>query len=234
MPSFSDCAGWNAVSGWSARMSQILYAIPFLFHGLYITLLVSGIVICLSLVSGLLLGVTLIYGPKPVALLVRLFSDCIRGIPILVLIFIVYYGLPQLGLDINAFWAAVLALTLFKTAQVIEYARGAVGSIPKGQMEAGMSIGLTFPDRLRYVIFPQALRRFLPPWINGVTDAIKGSALVSLLGVVDLMQAINEVIGRTYEPLPLYILGALIYFSINYSLSSFSRTLERRYSYIRD
>jgi polar amino acid transport system permease protein len=67
-----------------------------------------------------------------------------------------------------------------------------------------------------------------------VTDAIKGSALVSLLGVVDLMQAINEVIGRTYEPLPLYILGALMYFAINYSLSSLSRLLERRYSYIRD
>ena len=78
-----------------------------------------------------------------------------------------------------------------------------------------------------YVIFPQAVRRFLPPWINGVTDAVKGSALVSLLGVVDLMLAIQQVIGRTYEPMPLYILGALIYFAINYSLSSLSRRLER-------
>jgi His/Glu/Gln/Arg/opine family amino acid ABC transporter permease subunit len=215
-------------------MTQVLYAIPFLLHGLCITLLVSGIVICLSLVIGVLLGVGLVYGPRPLALLVRLFSDCIRGIPILVLIFVVYYGFPPLGLDLSSFWAAVLALTLFKTAQVIEYLRGAVVSIPRGQMEGAMSIGLTFADRLRYVIFPQALRRFLPPWINGVTDAIKGSALVSLLGVVDLMQAINEVIGRTYEPLPLYILGALMYFAINYSLSSLSRLLERRYSYIRD
>jgi ABC-type amino acid transport system permease subunit len=101
-------------------------------------------------------------------------------------------------------------------------------------MEAGMAIGLIFPQRLRYVIFPQAMRRFLPPWLNGVTDAVKGSALVSLLGVVDLMQAINQVIGRTYEPLPLYILGALMYFAINYSLSTLSKVLERRYSYIRE
>ena len=215
-------------------MEQILYAIPFLGHGLLITLLVSAIVVALSLIAGVLLGVGLVYGPSPLAHLVRIFSDCIRGIPILVLIFMVYYGLPQLGLNISSFSAAVLALTLFKTAQVIEYVRGAVGSIPRGQMEGAMSIGLVFSDRLRFVIFPQAIRRFLPPWINGVTDAIKGSALVSLLGVVDLMQAINQVIGRTYEPLPLYVLGALIYFAINYSLSSLSRVLERRYSYIRD
>ena len=78
------------------------------------------------------------------------------------------------------------------------------------------------------------MRRFLPPWINGVTDAVKGSALVSLLGVSDLMHAMQQVIGRTYEPMPLYVLGAFIYFVINYSLSSLSRGLERRYAYIRE
>jgi His/Glu/Gln/Arg/opine family amino acid ABC transporter permease subunit len=215
-------------------MQQIFYAIPFLMNGLYITLLVSAIVIVVSLVTGVILGIGLVYGPWPIAVVVRLFSDCIRGVPILVLIFFVYYVFPQWGIDLSAFWAAILALSLFKTAQVIEYFRGAVVSIPRGQMEGATSIGLIFRDRLRYVIFPQAVRRFLPPWINGVTDAIKGSALVSLLGVVDLMQAINQVIGRTYEPMPLYILGALMYFAINYSLSSLSRLLERRYSYIRD
>ncbi|WP_266019373.1 amino acid ABC transporter permease [Brucella intermedia] len=215
-------------------MSAIFYALPFLGNGLLITLWVSLLVVAFSLALGLFLGVGIVYGPKPVQLLVRLFSDCIRGIPILVLIFAVYYGLPPLGLDLNAFWAGVLALTVFKTAQVIEYVRGAIGSIPKGQMEAGKAIGLTFRQRLAYVIFPQALRRFLPPWINGVTDAVKGSALISLLGVVDLMQSINEVIGRTYEAMPLYVLGALMYFAINFSLSSLSKTVERRYSFIRD
>ncbi|ASV88684.1 amino ABC transporter, permease, 3-TM region, His/Glu/Gln/Arg/opine family domain protein (plasmid) [Ochrobactrum quorumnocens] len=215
-------------------MATIFYALPFLGKGLLITLWVSLLVVAFSLALGLVLGVGIVYGPKPVRWVVRLFSDCVRGIPILVLIFAVYYGLPPLGLDLNAFWAGVLALTLFKTAQVIEYVRGAIGSIPKGQMEAGKAIGLTFPQRLAYVIFPQALRRFLPPWINGVTDAVKGSALISLLGVVDLMQSINEVIGRTYEAMPLYILGAFMYFAINFSLSSLSKAVERRYSFIRD
>jgi polar amino acid transport system permease protein len=215
-------------------MDAIIYSLPFLMNGLGTTLLVSAIVVALSLVIGILLGIGLIYGPLPLRWLIRLLSDCIRGIPILVLIFVVYYGLPPLGLSLSSFWAAVLALTVFKSAHVIEYVRGAVSSIPRGQMEAAMAVGLIFPQRLRYVIFPQAMRRFLPPWLNGVTDAVKGSALVSLLGVIDLMQAINQVIGRTYEPLPLYVLGALMYFAINYSLSTLSKVLEQRYSYIRE
>ena len=215
-------------------MDQVLYAIPFLLDGFVITLKVSALTVVISLIAGLILGIGLHYGPLPVQLLVRLFSDTIRGIPILVLIFFTYYGLPALGLNLDAFPAAVLALTLFKTAQVIENVRGALLSIPNGQMDAAKAIGLPFVRRLRYVIFPQAVRRFLPPWLNGVTDAVKGSALVSLLGVTDLMHSINQVIGRTYEPLPLYILGALIFFALNYSLSMISRRLERHYAYIRD
>jgi ABC-type amino acid transport system permease subunit len=84
------------------------------------------------------------------------------------------------------------------------------------------------------VIAPQAVRRFLPPWINAVVDTVKGSALVSLVGIVDLMLAIQQVIGRTYIPMPLYILGAFMYFAINYCLSSASRTLEARFAYIRE
>ena len=215
-------------------MDLILYAIPFLLEGFLVTLEVSALTVTLSLVFGVLLGVGLVYGPWPARWLIRLFSDTIRGVPILVLIFFAYYGLPALGLNLAAFPAAVLALTLFKVAQVIENVRGALLSIPRGQMDAAKAIGLPFVSRLRYVIFPQGVRRFLPPWINGVTDAVKGSALVSLLGVGDLMYGINEVIGRTYEPLPLYLLGAFIFFALNYSLSMLSRGLERRYAFIRD
>jgi polar amino acid transport system permease protein len=215
-------------------IDAILYAIPFLGQGLLVTLSVSVLVVALSLVVGGVLGIALVYGPLPLRFLVRAFSDIIRGIPILVLLFFVYYGLPIAGLNLPPFSAAVLALTVFKTAQVIENVRGAIGSIPKGQMDAAKAIGLTFPKRLAYVIVPQAVRRFLPPWINGVTDAVKGSALVSLLGVADLMYAMQTVIGRTYEPLPLYVLGAFIYFVINYTLSLSSRALERRFAYIRE
>lgn len=211
-------------------IEQVVYAIPFLIDGLAVTLIVSLLTVAISLVLGVVLGLALVEGPLFVRLPIRIFTDTIRGIPILVLIFIVYYGLPALGANLDSFSAAVAALTLFKTAQVIEYVRGAIASIPRAQTEAGMAIGLTFVQRMRYVIFPQAFRRFLPPWINGVTDAVKGSALVSLLGVTDLMHAINQVIGRTYEAMPLYIFGAFVYFSINYSLSLLARRAERRFA----
>lgn len=215
-------------------MMDIFASMPFLWRGLFVTIEVSLLVIVIALIAGLLLGVIVTYGPLPARLAVRLFSDVIRGIPILVLIFAVYYGLPVTGLNLNNFVSAVVALALFSTAQIIEIARGALQSIHHGQTEAAKAIGLTFAQRLIHVIFPQALRRFLPPWINSVTDVVKGSALVSLVGVVDLMLSIQQVIGRTYEPMPLYVLGALIYFTINYTLSSLSRILEARYAYIRE
>lgn len=215
-------------------MELILESLPFVTKGLAITLLVSVLVVAISLVIGVVLGVSLTYGPLPVRLLVRAYSDFIRGIPVLILIFAVYYGLPALKVNLSNLTAAVAALTMFTTAQVIETTRGAIQSIHHGQMEAGKAIGLTFGQRLLYVVFPQAMRRFLPPWINSVTDAVKGSALVSLVGVVDLMLAIQQVIGRVYEPMPLYLLGAAIYFAINYSLSSLSRQLEQRFAYVRE
>ena len=218
----------------TAMLATLFGSMPFLWKGLFVTVEVAVIVVGLSLVAGLLLGVIVTYGPLPARLVIHLFSDVIRGIPVLVLIFFVYYGLPVTGLNLSSFVAGTLALVLFSTAQVIEIARGALQSIHHGQMEAAKAIGLTFPQRLAYVVFPQAIRRFLPPWINSVADAVKGTALLSLVGIVDLMLAIQQVIGRTYVPMPLYILGALIYFAINYGLSSLSRLLEARYAYIRE
>jgi polar amino acid transport system permease protein len=215
-------------------MWAAIESLPFLWQGLLVTLEVSFLVVSISLVIGLVMGVGLTYGPRWVAWPVRIYSDFIRGIPILVLIFFVYYGLPPLGLNLDNFWAAVAALTAFKVAHVIEIARGSIQSIHFGQTDAGKAIGLSFWQRMLYVIFPQATRRFLPPWINSVTDAVKGSALVSLIGVVDLMLAIQKVIGRTYEPMSLYVTGAIIYFVINYSLSITSRQMEARFAYIRD
>lgn len=215
-------------------MWTAIESLPFLWQGLLVTLEVSLLVVAISLVIGVAMGVGLTFGPRALYWPIRLYSDLIRGIPVLVLIFFVYYGLPALGLNLDNFWAAVAALAAFKTAHVIEITRGAIQSIHYGQSDAAKAIGLTFWQRMLYVIFPQATRRFLPPWINAVTDAVKGSALVSLIGVVDLMLAVQKVIGRTYEPMPLYVTGALIYFAINYSLSSLSRQLETRFAYIRE
>jgi polar amino acid transport system permease protein len=211
-------------------IDAMIYALPFLGEGFLTTLAVSGLVVAGSLVLGLVLGVALTFGPAAIGWPIRAFADTIRAIPLIVLIFTVYYGLPAMRVNLSPFWAAVAALIAFKAGHVIEIVRGAVQSIHPGQMEAAKSIGLTFVERLRYVILPQAVRRFLPPWINSVTDSVKGSALVSLVGVIDLMMAIQQVIGRTYEPMPLYVLGALIYIAVNAALSVTSRRLEARFA----
>jgi polar amino acid transport system permease protein len=195
---------------------------------------VSAIVVATAFVVGVTFGVGLSFGPRWIAWPIRIYSDLIRGLPLLVLIFTVYYMLPLTGLNVTNFWAAVSALAAFQSAHVAEVTRGAVQSIPPGQHEAGKAIGLTFGQRMIYVVFPQALRRFLPPWINTVVSTVQGSALVSLVGIVDLMLAIQQVIGRTFKPMPMYLLGALIYFIINYALSLTSRTLEARFAYVRE
>ncbi len=215
-------------------IAYIANTLPFLWEGLLVTLAVSGLVVAISLVTGVLCGVGLVYGPWWVRLPIRIYSDILRGTPLLVLIFLIIYGLPLLGIDFGNYGSAVIALAAFKTAHVAEIARGAIQSIHYGQTDAGKAIGLTFPQRLQYVILPQAVRRFLPPWINAVADAVKGSALVSLAGIVDLTLAVQQVIGRTYDPLPMYLLGAAMYFIINYSLSQTSRRLEARFAYIRE
>jgi polar amino acid transport system permease protein len=211
-----------------------LRTLPFLWDGLLVTLQVSALVVVASLGLGIAIGVGFAYGPLWLRLVLRAYSDVLRGTPLLVLIFSIYYLLPLAGLNLQPFPAAVLALSAFKAAHVGEIARGAIGSIPRGQTDAGKAIGLTFVQRLAWVILPQAVRRFLPPWINSVTYTVKGSSLVSLVGIVDLMLAAQQVIGRTYEPMPVYVLAALMYFAINYTLSVTSRRLEARFAYIRE
>ncbi|MGH7104714.1 MAG: amino acid ABC transporter permease [Acetobacteraceae bacterium] len=215
-------------------LHMLLQAAPQLWRGLLVTLEVSGLSVALALAAGVLLGITLVYAGRPVRWPIRAIVDVIRGIPVLVLIFFVYYVVPATGLKLGAFAAVVVALSLFSACQVAEITRGAVTSVHHGQMEAARAVGLTFPQCLFSVIFPQALRRFLPPWINSVTDTVKGSALVSLVGIVDLMLSIQQVIGRTFEPMPFYIVGAVIYLIINYVLSSASRRLEARFAYVRE
>lgn len=210
-------------------MSMMLETLPFLLGGLWTTLFVSAAVVVISLLIGIPLGCALVFGPAWARLPIRLYADFVRGVPILVLLYFIYYGLPALRINLPSLLAAIVALTAFKSAQIVEITRGAFQAIPKGQTEAAQSIGLGLFDRFVYVLAPQAVRRFLPPFINSVVDTVKGSSLVSLLGIVDLLLSLQQVIGRTHVALPLYVLGALLYFAINFPLSALSRRLEKRF-----
>jgi polar amino acid transport system permease protein len=199
--------------------------------GLKVTIQVSGLVLLVGTVIGVMGGISLLYGPPLLRWFVRIYVDIVRGIPLLVLLFATFYGLAALSMQTSALIAGVVALSAFCGAHVSEVIRGGISSIPKGQTDAGKAIGLTFLQRLRYVIFPQALSRILPPWVNTAAEMVKASSLISLLSVVDLMLAIQQIVGRTRETLLLYAVAAALYFVINYTISTIGLILEDRFSY---
>jgi polar amino acid transport system permease protein len=217
--------GSFAFEAWQARQG--------LLSGLGVTLLSSALSIVMATVCGLLMGVVLTYGWWWLRLLARLYVDLMRGIPVLVLILFTYYGLALFGINVAAFWAGVIALGAFATAHVAENFRGAVESVPAGQMEAAKAIGLTFPRRLWYVILPQAVRRMLPPWVNTGLEIVKGTTLLSIIGVVELLLASQQVMARNYMIVDFYLLALVLYLIINFALAQLGGLLERRFSYLR-
>jgi polar amino acid transport system permease protein len=212
-------------------MQTVIASWPLIMTGLKITVQVALLVLLIGTVLGIGGGISLLYGPRPLRWLVRIYVDIIRGIPLLVLLFATFYGLPALGMQVSALTSAVIALSAFCAAHVSEVIRGGIDSIPRGQTDAGKAIGLTFIQRMRYVIFPQAVSRILPPWVNTAVEMVKASSLVSLLSVVDLMLSVQQIVGRTRQTLLLYAVAALLYFIINYTISTIGLILEERYSY---
>jgi polar amino acid transport system permease protein len=210
-------------------MDTLLANLPLILRGLIVTIEVSVLTLLLGTALGLAGGLSLLYGDPWLRWPVRAYVDFVRGVPQLVLIFAIFYGLPTIGLQVSAFAAGVLALGFFCGAHVSEIVRGAIDSIPGGQNDAAKAVGLTFGLRLRLVLFPQAVRRILPAWVNTAVEVIKASSLVSLVSVIDLMMAVQQIVGRTRETLLFYAVAALLYFAMNYSVSAAGRRLERRH-----
>ena len=214
---------WHAA--WIARFS--------LLSGLLTTTELSLLAITIGTAVGSLGGIALHYGAWPLRLLVRIYVDTLRGIPVLVLILASYYGLSLANIQISAFTAGAVALGGFCGAHVSETVRGALGSIPVGQTEAAKALGLGPVQRLTYVIVPQALRRMVGPWVNTAVEMVKGSTLLAIIGVVELLLATNQVIARTFLVIPFYLLTCLIYLIFNFVIAQAGALLERRFAYIR-
>jgi polar amino acid transport system permease protein len=214
-------------------METIINNWPLIMKGLAVTLQVSALVLLIGTVIGVFGGLSLLYGAWPLRWLVRAYVDIIRGIPLLVLIFAIRYGAPVLGARMPVIAAAVVALSIFCGAHVSEVVRGGIDSIPKGQTDAAKAIGLTFARRLRYVVFPQAIGRVLPPWVNTAVELVKASSLVALVSEIDLLLATYQIAARTRQTLLMYGVAALIYFLINFSISQVGLLLERRFKYAK-
>jgi polar amino acid transport system permease protein len=184
-----------------------------LLGGLAITAEVSSSVIAIGSLIGIVGGILLQYGPWPIRLLARAYVDILRGIPLLVLILATFYGVAFANIQLTALSAGIIALSLFCGAHVSETVRGALGSIPVAQAEAAKAIGLR--------------------WVNTAVEIVKASSLLSIIGVVELLLATQQVVGRTYEVIPFYLTACIIYFTLNVIISQAGAALERRFGHIQ-
>ena len=163
--------------------------------------------------------------------LTALYVSLMRGTPLLVQVFIVYYGLPSIGIEFSPITAGILALTLNVAAYMSETLRGAIAAIEEGQWQAGTSLGLTRRQTLRYVIGPQALRAAVPSLSNSLISLIKDTSLVSVIAVTELMLATKELISTTFQPFPLYVAAALIYWALSVGFEQVQRRMEKRLAF---
>ena len=201
-----------------------------LMRGLAVTLQLSALIILFGTIIGLFGGIGLLYGPGWVRAILRIYVDIIRGTPLLVVIFLIFYGLPALNVEIDGFQAAVVAFSLFAGAHISEIIRGGVSSVPRGQTDAAKALGLTFWPSMAWVVLPQALPVLLPPSVTTAVEMVKGSSLVVLVSVSDLMFQTVKIAERTGNPMPLYLTAAAIYVLVNLTISRFGVWLERRAS----
>ncbi|MGG7517043.1 amino acid ABC transporter permease [Allorhizobium undicola] len=198
-------------------------------------LLATRWTLLLSLVSflgggivGLALLMLRISALKAARLFARAIIEFFQGTPLLMQLFIAFFGLGLFGIDVPAWLAAGVALILWTAAFLAEIWRGCVEAVPKGQWEAGKSLALTYAQQMRLIILPQALKIAIPPTAGFSVQVVKGTALTSIIGFVELSKAGTIVTNATYQPFTVYGLVALLYFVICYPLSRTAKYLERR------
>ena len=200
---------------------------PLLSAGLIFTVPLTLITFVLGIVLGLSVALARLYGPAPLVMLVRFYVWLIRGTPLLVQLFLIFYGLPSAGIVLDAFTAAVIGFTLNIGAYSSEIIRATLAAIPKGQWEAAYSIGMNWPQVMWRVILPQAARIAVPPLSNTFISLVKDTSLAAVT-VPELFQAAQRLASVTYEPLILYVETALIYLLFSSVLSTLQDRLERR------
>jgi polar amino acid transport system permease protein len=209
-------------------LKELAIALGSLSKGFVLTLWMSLAAIATGTLAGVSIGVGLAYGRLVLRLLLRALVDAVRGTPVLVLILAAYYLLAFVGVNFSALEAGFVALTIFGSAHISEVTRGALQAIPPAQLDAGRSIGLTFPGVLLFILLPQAIRRALPVWTNVAIELVKASSLLSIIGVGELLFQTQETVGRNFMTMEFYALCGLLYFVINFSIERFGKYAERR------
>ncbi|NLJ61308.1 MAG: amino acid ABC transporter permease [Firmicutes bacterium] len=203
--------------------------IPALLVGTRLTVELAIIAVAIGLVIGSFVGIGRVGGNRMVRIVTGIYVDFIRGTPLLVQLFLVYFGLPSLiGRPVPPFMAAIAAMGINSGAYVAEIVRAGIQSIDRGQMEAARSVGLTYAQSMQYIIFPQAFRRIIPPLGNEFIAMLKDSSLVSVIALEELLRKGQVVITRTFRPFEVYMVVALIYLVMTLAISRLVAWSEKR------
>jgi len=201
---------------------------PALLQGAALTVKFAVLSMACGLVAAVGLALMGISHSRPLNWIARVYVSLMRGTPMLVQIFVVYYGLPSVGIALEPTPAGVIALSANVAAYLSESMRGAINGIHRGQWLAAYSLGLSRRQTLRYIIGPQALRIAVPSLSNSLISLIKDTSLVSVITVTELLRSAQEVIAATYQPLPLYLAAAFVYWVLCSVLEFVQRRFERR------
>ena len=176
----------------------------------------------------LLLLVARLSKAKGMNTLVAGYVQLFQGTPLLMQLFLAYFGIALFGIKTSAWVAASVALTLYTSAYLTEIWRGCVAAIPKGQWEAGQSLALNFREQLQYVVAPQAIKIAIPPTVGFLVQVVKGTALASVIGFIELTKAGTMITNATFKPFVVYSCVALMYFALCFPISLYAKILERK------
>jgi len=215
---------------WGFYFEQIVQTLPFFFKGLGMTALVSGLSLFIGTLVGFILGIMRASRHRMLRFVIGLWVDLIRGTPFLVQLFITFFILPELGVHLEAFPAAVIALSNLAACFICEIVAGGILAVPGGQREAATSSGLSAYHQFRHVVMPQAMRVILPPLVGQYVLLIKDSSVVSVIGVLDVTRVGWLTFQRIPEGIMVFGLVGLLYFLICYPLIWLSNRLEKRLS----
>lgn len=204
---------------------------PLLLAGAGVTIEITAIAVGLGFVFGLITSVCRLSGVKILNILAVCYVNIIRGTPLLVQIFLIYFALPMIiGERINPFVAAVAACSVNSGAYVAEIFRAGIQSVDKGQMEAGRSLGLSWMQTMRYIILPQAFKHVIPPLGNEFISMTKETSLVSVIGFEELTRRGQLIIAKTYGSFEIWLTVAFIYLIMTFTIAQLVSYLERRFA----
>lgn len=211
------------------NLRVLINSLPQLMWGLAVTLQIGITSIVCGLAGGLFLAVARLYAPQFVRVLIRIYIDIFRSIPLLMLLIVVYYALPFVGIRLSPFLSAVTALSLVSAAYTAEIFRAGIEAIPHGQFEASAALGLSNRDTMVDVILPQAIRIVIPPLTNNCINVLKDTALASVVAMPDLLKQATQAQALSANPTPL-IGAALIYIALLWPMVAVVARLEKHFS----